>query len=59
MSDELGEVATTYGTPRRTVLLASAGTAVTAAQASPLEVADDPCFAYLSSSGLLARSSSV
>ncbi|HYH34009.1 MAG TPA: DNA topoisomerase IV subunit A [Nocardioides sp.] len=56
VSDELGEVARTYGTPRRTVLLASAGsTAVTAATA-PLEVADDPCFAYLSSSGLLARS---
>ena len=57
VSDELGEVAKTYGTPRRTVLLASAGTSVTAA-AVPLEVADDPCFAYLSSGGLLARSSS-
>ena len=32
-----------YGTPRRTVLLESAGTTVTAA-AAPLEVADDPCF---------------
>jgi DNA gyrase subunit A len=39
------------------VLLESAGVAVSAAT-SPLEVADDPCFAYLSSSGLLARSSS-
>jgi DNA gyrase subunit A len=58
VSDELGEVAKAYGTPRRTVLLASAGTTVTAA-AAPLEVADDPCFAYLSSSGLLARSSST
>ena len=57
VSDELAEVAKTYGTPRRTVLLESAGTAVTAA-AVPLEVADDPCFAYLSSSGLLARTSS-
>ncbi len=27
--------------------------------ASPLEVADDPCFVYLSSTGLLARSRSV
>ena len=44
VSDELAEVAKTYGTPRRTVLLESAGTAVTAA-AAPLEVADDPCFA--------------
>ena len=57
VSDELTEVAKTFGTPRRTVLLESAGTAVTAAT-TPLEVADDPCFAYLSSSGLLARSSS-
>ena len=57
VSDELAEVAKTFGTPRRTVLLESAGTTVTAAS-TPLEVADDPCFAYLSSSGLLARSSS-
>src|SRR5690242_4985402 len=54
VSDELAEVAKTYGTPRRTVLLESAGVTVSAA-AAPLEVADDPCFAYLSSSGLLAR----
>ncbi|HRI96090.1 MAG TPA: DNA topoisomerase IV subunit A, partial [Nocardioides sp.] len=58
VSDELAEVAKTYGTPRRTVLLESAGTTVTAA-AAPLEVADDPCFAFLSSSGLLARTSSA
>ena len=57
VSDELAEVAKTYGTPRRTVLLESAGTTVTAT-AAPLEVTDDPCFAFLSSSGLLARSSS-
>ena len=57
VSDELGEVAKTYGTPRRTVLLESAGTAVSSS-AVPLEVADDPCFAFLSSTGLLARSSS-
>jgi DNA gyrase subunit A len=58
VSDELAEVAKTYGTPRRTVLLQSAGTTVTAA-AAPLEVADDPCYAFLSSSGLLARTSSA
>ncbi|MBA2465633.1 MAG: DNA topoisomerase 4 subunit A [Nocardioidaceae bacterium] len=52
VSDELAAVAKTYGTPRRTVLLASAGQ-ITAAV--PLEVADDPCFVYVSSSGLLAR----
>ncbi|GAB3783941.1 DNA gyrase/topoisomerase IV subunit A [Nocardioides ungokensis] len=55
VSDELAEVAKTYGTPRRTVLLESAGTTVTSS-AVPLEVADDPCFAFLSSTGLLARS---
>jgi DNA gyrase subunit A len=57
VSDELGDVAKTFGTPRRTVLLESAGVTVSAS-AAPLEVADDPCFAYLSSSGLLARTSS-
>ncbi|MGA8245666.1 MAG: DNA topoisomerase IV subunit A, partial [Nocardioides sp.] len=56
VSEELAEVAKTFGTPRRTVLLESAGVAAVAA-ATSLEVADDPCFAYLSSSGLLARSS--
>ncbi|MBO9520490.1 MAG: DNA topoisomerase IV subunit A [Nocardioidaceae bacterium] len=56
VSDELGDVAKTYGTPRRTVLLEGTGAAATAT-ATPLEVADDPCFVYLSSSGLLARSS--
>ena len=53
VSDELSDVAKTYGTPRRTVLLESAGQTVTSAV--PLEIADDPCFVYLSSSGLLAR----
>ena len=56
VSDELAEVAKTYGTPRRTVLLESAGSDPKAA-AAPLEVADDPCFAFLSSDGLLARTS--
>ncbi len=58
VGDELGKVATTYGTPRRTVLLESAGTAAVTAAAAPLEVADDPCLALMSSSGLLARTSS-
>ncbi|WP_139980906.1 DNA gyrase/topoisomerase IV subunit A [Nocardioides litoris] len=58
VSDELADVAKTYGTPRRTVLLESAGTTVSAA-AAPLEVPDDPCYALLSSSGLMARTSSA
>jgi DNA gyrase subunit A len=57
VSDELAEVAKTYGTPRRTVLLESAGQAVTASV--PLEVADDPCVVYLSSTGLLARTTGL
>jgi DNA gyrase subunit A len=52
VSDELAEVAKAHGTPRRTVLLESAGTP---SAAVPLEVADDPCFVLLSSAGLLAR----
>ncbi|MCW2813258.1 MAG: gyrA 2 [Nocardioides sp.] len=58
VSDELAEVAKTFGTPRRTVLLESAGTPVTATAAA-LEIADDPCFALMSSSGLLARTSNA
>ena len=53
VGDELAEVASTFGTPRRTVLLASAGQTVTAA--TPVEVADVPCWALLSATGLLAR----
>ena len=57
VSEELAEVAKTYGTPRRTVLLESSGQTATAA--TPLEVADDPCWVFLSSSGLLARTTSL
>ena len=53
VSSELAEVAASFGTPRRTVLLASAGQAVPAAM--PMEVSDDPCRVLLSSTGLLAR----
>ncbi len=53
VSDELAEVAKAHGTPRRTVLLASAGAPATSA--TPLEVSDDPCWVLLSSTGLLAR----
>jgi DNA gyrase subunit A len=57
VSDELNDVAKTYGTPRRTILLESAGQPVSAA--TPLEVADDPCLVLLSSSGLLARTAAT
>ncbi len=58
VSEELAEVAKTYGTPRRTVLLESSGQSATAS-AAPLEVADDPCYVFLSSSGLLARTTTL
>ena len=53
VSGELAEVSRQFGTPRRTVLLASSG--VPTAAAAPLEVADDPCWILLSGSGLVAR----
>jgi DNA gyrase subunit A len=59
VSDELADVAKAFGTPRRTVLLESSGTGVVTSKAAPLEVADDPCFVLLSSTGLLARTSSA
>ncbi|RLV50247.1 DNA topoisomerase IV subunit A [Nocardioides mangrovicus] len=57
VSEELADVAKTFGTPRRTVLLESGGQTATAT--APLEVADDPCLVYLSSTGLLARTSDL
>lgn len=59
VSSELAEVSKTYGTPRRTVLLEGSGASVTAANATPLEVADDPCWVLLSSTGLLARTTNA
>ncbi len=58
VSSELADVAKKHGTPRRTVLLESSGQTATAASAAPLEIADDPCWVLLSSTGLLARTSS-
>jgi len=57
VSEEMDAVAREFGTPRRTVLLESAGATVTTAKqaAAPLEVADTPCWAMLSATGLLAR----
>ncbi len=57
VSTELAEVAAAHGTPRRTVLLESAGAPVSAT--TPLEVTDDPCWVLLSSTGLLARTSTA
>src|SRR5690606_36694569 len=54
VSAELAEVAAAHATPRRTVLLESDGIPASAA-ATSLEVSDDPCRVLLSSTGLLAR----
>jgi DNA gyrase subunit A len=70
VSDEMAEVAATYGTPRRTILLESAGGTVTAAEGAPaprrgaapalsLEIEDSPCYALLSATGLVARTGST
>ncbi len=61
VSDEMAEVAQTFGTPRRTILLEHAGgTGISGAPAprraaAPLEIADVPCWALLSGTGLVAR----
>ena len=70
VSDELAEVAAAHGTPRRTVLLESAGSTVVtgaagatpgargrgpAGAAMPLEVPDTPTSVLLSATGLVAR----
>ncbi|MDP9937031.1 DNA gyrase subunit A [Paenarthrobacter nicotinovorans] len=70
VSGELGEIAEKYGTPRRTVLLESEAVSPTVAAALaaapgpkgkaaalPLEIPDDPCWALLSASGQIARTS--
>ncbi|MQA77467.1 MAG: DNA topoisomerase 4 subunit A [Streptosporangiales bacterium] len=56
VSTELADVAKRYATPRRTVLLESAGQP---AATTPLEVTDDPCLVLLSSTGLLARTTTT
>jgi DNA gyrase subunit A len=64
VATELTDLATEFGTPRRTVLLESdgsesGGTAAaprgTGRTAAPLEVPDHPCLAVLAASALMAR----
>jgi DNA gyrase subunit A len=56
VSTELADVTKRFATPRRTVLLESAGQP---AAAVPLEVTDHPCLVLLSSTGLLARTTTA
>ncbi|WP_250033392.1 DNA gyrase/topoisomerase IV subunit A [Paractinoplanes maris] len=57
VSDELAEVVSEFGAPRRTTLIDGDLKEVLAASApaGPLEVADDPCQVILSATGLIAR----
>src|SRR3954467_7617355 len=57
VSDELAEVASDFGSARRTTLIDGDLKEVLAASvpAGPLEVADDPCQVILSATGLVAR----
>lgn len=62
VADELADIATVHGEDRRTTLLAAEDLpAVTTASTSgtkagpTLEIADDPCWVFLSTSGQLAR----
>jgi DNA gyrase subunit A len=57
VSDELAEVASEFGVPRRTTLIDGDLKEVLAASApaGPLEVTDDPCQVILSATGLIAR----
>ncbi|MEU8813334.1 DNA topoisomerase IV subunit A [Actinoplanes sp. NPDC048796] len=57
VSDELAEVTSSFGAPRRTTLIGGDLKEVLAASvpAGPLEVADDPCQVILSATGLIAR----
>lgn len=57
VGDELSQMAQKFGTPRRTVLLESAGVPAPAAKGASIEVPDDPCWVLLSSTGLIARTS--
>ncbi|MDQ4500860.1 DNA topoisomerase IV subunit A [Sinomonas sp. ASV322] len=74
VSGELGDVAAKYGTPRRTVLLESEARPASALAASgdgdakkapgkapalALEIADEPCWAVLSASGVMARTATA
>lgn len=54
VASQLSEMAATYGSPRRTVLLEGSGAAA-ALPAQPLEIPDDPCWVMMSFTGLMAR----
>ncbi|MEI7778586.1 MAG: DNA topoisomerase IV subunit A [Actinomycetes bacterium] len=58
VSTELAEVSRNFATPRRTVLLEADGVAQPT-RSVPMEVSDDPCLVLLSSTGLVARTTTL
>ena len=56
VASELDDVAKRFGTPRRTVLIASDGVV---RHTGPLEVPDEPCWVLLSTTGRAARTDSA
>ncbi len=58
VATELNEMAELYGDDRRSDLI-SDDEIVSAASSSSMEIEDDPCFVIMSSSGLLARTTSL
>ncbi|XBH23091.1 DNA topoisomerase (ATP-hydrolyzing) [Jonesiaceae bacterium BS-20] len=68
VGQEMADVAKVYGTPRRTILLETPGADPVTGQVpapadrrrgavTPLEIPDSPCWAMLSATGLVARTS--
>lgn len=57
VAKQLTDIATSYGTPRRTVLLEGSGAAAAPAN-QPLEIPDDPCWVMMTGTGLMARMTS-
>ncbi len=53
VSDELDKVATTHGTPRRTLLLE--GIPVSSQDAASLNIADDPCVVAITANGQIIK----
>jgi DNA gyrase subunit A len=59
VSNELGDVVTQHATPRRTLLLEASSTVLPKVSAIDMDVPDESCIVMLSSTGLIARSSSI
>lgn len=58
VSNELAEVASAHASARRTLLLEGSGTTLKTTAIS-MEVADEPCYILMSSTGLVARTNAI